>query len=128
LFRIVIIHSRLVELQVLSFDYLVFSFYRSNEYYLVLIGVIITGTKITGTLGAGAGTMIGAGTGVTIGFGTTIGAGIGEGLTIGFGTTIGAGVTVIVAGAAEAVVIKARIANAEVAVLIITCSPVCVKL
>jgi hypothetical protein len=102
----------------LSFDYLVFSFYRSNEYYLVLRGVAITGTKPTGTLGAGVGTTIGAGTGAMIGFGTTIGAGAGG--VIGFGTTIGAGVTVTVAGAAEAVVIKARIANVDVTVLIIT--------
>ena len=61
MFRIVIIHPRLVGLQVLSFDYLVFSFYRTNEYYLALMGFTKTGTNTTGLLGVGVGKITGFG-------------------------------------------------------------------
>jgi hypothetical protein len=117
LFRIVIIHSRLIGLQVLSFDYLVFSFYRTNEYYLVGRGCIITGTKTIGVL-IGAGTTIGTGTtgvvtgGTTIGFGTT--GVVTGGTTIGFGTTTGAG------AGADAALTNAKSASATDVVLIIT--------
>jgi len=119
LFRIVIIHSRPVGLQVLSFDYLVFSFYRTNEYYLVLIGVVITGTKVTGVL-TGAGIMTGCtttgvvGAGIMTGF-TTTGV-VGAGIMTGFTTTGVVGVVV----AADAALTNAISASATVVVLIIT--------
>jgi hypothetical protein len=104
----------------LSFDYLVFSFYRTNEYYLAVTGFAKTGTKTTGATGTGAGIMTGftgvAGTvigGITTGFTGVAGTVIG-GITTGFGGV--AGVVV----AADAVVTKASNAIVAVSVLIIT--------
>jgi hypothetical protein len=120
LFRIVIIHPRLVGLQVLSFDYLVFSFYRTNEYYLAVMGFTKTGTNTTGPLGVGVGKMTGfggvvgsVGVGKITGFGGVVGS-VGVGKITGFGGVDG------VVVAADAVVTNASNANVTVIFLIIT--------
>jgi len=89
----------------LSFDYLVFSFYRTNEYYLAVMGFTKTGTNTTGPLGVGVGKMTG--------FGGVVGS-VGVGKITGFGGVDG------VVVAADAVVTNASNANVTVIFLIIT--------